>query len=192
MIICMSKQLISRQKASAGEPWHVFISGREAAYAPWLRDHGSLTKRIQQRCTQFRVLNVCDCLKTAIYDETALIAQPIRKQVYTREVFLLADNQPVVFAHTVVSPRHLRGAWQALQHLGNRPLAALLFAHPLVKREPLQYRQLKSSHPLYRRAMAELDFIPNKLWARRSLFTLNGAQLLVTEVFLPGILELGK
>jgi chorismate-pyruvate lyase len=31
---------------------------------------------------------------------------------------------------------------------------------------------------------------PHRLWARRSLFYLGDAPLLVTEVFLPGILQL--
>ena len=170
--------------------WLTFLPNIEAGYAPWLRDHGSLTRRIQQRCAQFGVRNVCDCLMTTAHDETALLGLPPQKKIYTREVFLLADNQPVVFAHSVVAPQHLRGAWQALQHLGSRPLAALLFAHPLVRRAPLHYRTLKPNHPLYRRAIVTLDTAPPKLWARRSLFTLHDATLLVTEVFLPDILLL--
>jgi len=114
------------------------------------------------------------------------------KKVYTREVFLLADKHPVVFAHSVVAPHHLHGAWHSLQHLGKRPLAALLFAHPLVHRAPLHYRTLKANHPLYRRAIITLDTPPPTLLARRSLFTLRGASLLVTEVFLPGVLKLTK
>ena len=170
--------------------WRAFLPDIETGYAPWLRDHGSLTRRIQQRCGKFSVRNVCDCLMTAAHDETALLGHSPRQKIYTREVFLLADNQPVVFAHSVVAPHHLRGAWQALQHLGNRPLAALLFAHPLVQRAPLHYRTLKPNHPLYRRATVTLDTPPPKLWARRSLFNLHGAPLLVTEVFLPEILLL--
>jgi chorismate--pyruvate lyase len=170
--------------------WHSFQPNIEPGYAPWLRDHGSLTRRIQQRCGEFSVRNVCDRLMTAAHDETALLVQPPRQKIYTREVFLLADNRPVVFAHSVVAPHHLRSAWQSLQHLGNRPLAALLFAHPLVQRAPLHYRTLKPNHPLYRRAIVTLDTPPSKLWARRSLFTLHGAPLLITEVFLPEILLL--
>jgi len=172
--------------------WHTFQPDIETGYVPWLRDHGSLTRRIQQRCSHFGVSNVCDCLMTAVHDETALLGLSSRQRIYTREVFLLADSQPVVFAHSVVSPRHLLGAWQSLQHLGNRPLAALLFAHPLVQRAPLHYRTLKPGHPLYRRAITALDSPPPKLLARRSLFTLYGAPLLVTEVFLPQILLLTK
>ena len=170
--------------------WQSFLPVTATGYVHWLRDHGSLTLRIQQRCSAFSVRNVRNCLATAAHDETALLGLPPRQKIYTREVFLCADGKPVVFAHSVVAPQHLRGAWQALQHLGQRPLGALLFAHPLVQRAPLHYRTLKPNHPLYRRAAVALDAPPGKLWARRSLFSLHGAPLLVTEVFLPEILLL--
>jgi hypothetical protein len=74
--------------------------------------------------------------------------------------------------------------------LGNRSLGTLLFTHPLVKRHPLYFKALQPHHPLYQSATAALDELPSRLWARRSLFTLRGAPLLVTEVFLPEILKL--
>lgn len=170
--------------------WSSSSTGCASSLAPWLRDHGSLTLRIRRHSTDFRVHNVFDGLATAAHDETALLGIPARQRIYTREVFLIADGRPVVFAHSVVEARHLRGAWQPLQHLGNRSLGSLLFTHPLVRRKPLHFRALKPGHPLYRRASAALDATPAVLWARRSLFTLHAAPLLVTEVFLPNVLGL--
>ena len=174
--------------------WLSFIPGIDTGYAPWLRDHGSLTRRIQQRCKVFTVRNLHAGLSMANRDETALLNIPRPQHIYTRNVFLYADGRPVVFAHSVVAAHHLRHAWHALQHLGNRPLGALLFSHPLVQRAPLRYKSLKPEHPLYRQAVSVMDTKPRRLWARRSVFSLQGASLLVTEVFLPEILklELGK
>ncbi|BBJ24119.1 chorismate--pyruvate lyase family protein [Candidatus Nitrotoga sp. AM1P] len=174
------------------ESWRTFLPGIEAGYAPWLRTDGSLTLRIQQRCENFSVCNVHNRLTTAIYDETALLGLPAQQKIYTREVFLHADGKPVVFAHSVVAAEHLCGAWHALRNLGNRPLGALLFTHPLVRRSVLHFHALKPNHPLYRRAAIALDTPPQKLWARRSLFILRNAPLLVTEIFLPDILALKK
>lgn len=179
MITCMPDQY-----------WQSFLPVTAAGYAHWLRDHGSLTLRIQQRSAAFSVRNVRNCLATAAHDEIALLGLPPRQKIYTREVFLYADGMPVVFAHSVTAAQHLRGAWQSLQHIGQRPLGALLFSHPLVQRAPLHYQALKPKHPLYRRAAVTLDAPPDKLWARRSLFSLHDAPLLVTEVFLPEILLL--
>ena len=174
------------------ESWHTFLPDIEAGYAPWLHAKGSLTLRIQQRCDHFNVCTVHNRLATAVYDESVLLGLPARQKIYTREVFLHADGNPVVFAHSVVAARHLCGAWRALRNLGNRPLGALLFAHPLVQRSALHFHALKPDHPLYRRATVALDAPPHKLWARRSLFILNSAPLLVTEIFLPDILALKK
>jgi len=172
--------------------WQSFLPVTATDHVHWLRDHGSLTLRIQQRCAAFSVHNVHNCLATAAHDETVLLGLPLRQKIYTREVFLYADGMPVIFAHSVVAPQHLRGAWYALRRLGNHPLGALLFAHPLVERAPLHYKALKPHHALYHRAAAVLDTVPGHLWARRSLFSLHGAPLLVTEVFLPDILKLQK
>lgn len=172
--------------------WLSFVPDIEPGYAHWLHDHGSLTRRIQHRCDSFNVHNVYAGLSVANTDEIALlnISRPL--QVYTRNVFLCADGRPVVFAHSVVAARHLQHAWHALRHLGSRPLGALLFSHPLVQRAPLRYKSLKPDHPLYRQAASVMEEKPPRLWARRSVFTLYGASLLVTEVFLPQILELGQ
>lgn len=170
--------------------WHGAVLGCDAGLAPWLRDHGSLTQRIQQRCERFAVQQVTSGLARIALDESALLGVAPQHLAYTREVYLYANDQPVVFAHSACAHRHLRGAWSAVRSLGNRPLGALLFAHPLVERKPLHYKALCSTHPLYQRAATVLSDPPDRLWARRSLFTLHGAPLLVTEVFLPEILKL--
>jgi chorismate lyase len=170
--------------------WLKFIPQIDAGYAPWLRDHGSLTRRIQQRCTTFKVLNMYTGLSMVTQDEIAPLKVLRPQHIYTRNVFLYADDKPVVFAHSVVAAHHLNHAWHDVQHMGNRPLGALLFSHPLVQRAPLRFKALQPAHPLYRQAASVLEVQPARLWARRSVFTLQGASLLVTEVFLPDILKL--
>ena len=170
--------------------WNGDALGCEPALAPWLRDHGSLTLRIQQRCTHFVVDKLHTGLARIAPDESALLGIAPQQLAYTREVFLYADDQPVVFAHSALAPEHLRSAWSAVRTLGNKPLGALLFAHPLVERKPLHYKALRNTHLLYQRAASVLGDSPPRLWARRSLFYLHDAPLLVTEVFLPGILLL--
>lgn len=164
--------------------------GCETGIAPWLHDHGSLTLRIQQRCGRFAVQGVRSGLARIAFDEAALLGIAPHQFAWSREVFLYADDQPVVFAHSTCARQHLRGAWSSIRALGNRPLGAVLFAHPLVERQPLHYKALHAHHPLYRSAAAALDIAPDRLWARRSLFYLHDAPLLVTEVFLPEILKL--
>lgn len=169
--------------------WNGSTIGCETALALWLHDHGSLTQRIRQRCENFSVRPMNSSLARVAYDEAALLGLAPHRLAYSREVFLYADGKPVVFAHSTCAAKDLRGAWQAMRGLGNRSLGTLLFTHPLVKRQSLHYKALRYPHPLYKNA-AVLGAPPQRLWARRSLFTLQGAPLLVTEVFLPEILEL--
>ena len=89
-----------------------------------------------------------------------------------------------------VLPRaSLSGAWQDLGKLGNKPLGTALFANPKIKRTPLEYKKLSRNHTLYQRATQHLINKPSYLWARRSVFSLNCATILVTEVFLPQLLS---
>jgi len=172
--------------------WQNLLLGSTASYAPWLRDHGSLTRRIQQRCQQFSVQPVRSGLARVAFDEASTLGFANDRLAFSREVFLFADGKPVVFAHSACAERDSRGAWHAIRGLGNRSLGTLLFTHPLVKRHPLHYKKLQPQHPLYRSACAGLSIAPQFLWARRSLFYLKDAPLLVTEVFLPGILQLNE
>ena len=171
--------------------WNGSALGADAGLLPWLRDHGSLTQRIVQRCEQFSVRNVKDGLARIAPDESTLLGIAPQQLAWSREVFLCAEGQPVVFAHSACAARHLQGVWQAVRSMGNKPLGALLFSHPQVVRQPLHYKALHPRHPLYRHAAAVLPAPPDRLWARRSLFHLHNAPLLVTEVFLPAIHELG-
>ena len=154
---------------------------------PWLTDESSLTARIAARCGALgvRVLRVGRMLPNE--DERRLIGLARGQLAWLREVLLLADGQPVVFAHTVLAPRHLRGPWRMAAGVGGRPLGAALFANPKIVRGALHCERLTADHPLHRRAETALGARLPTLWARRSRFLNRGRPLLVTEVFLPGI-----
>ncbi len=159
------------------------------ALQSWLIDTGSLTARLQLRYSQFAVKPVTVKYAKPVTDEATLLHLSAHKSALIREVLLMGDNQPVVFAHSVLPRASLRGAWNGLGRLGNKPLGAALFANPKVKRTPLEYKKLSPNHALYKCATAHLIIKPANLWARRSIFSLNCARILVTEIFLPQLLE---
>ena len=155
----------------------------------WLIDTGSLTTRLQLRYSHFAVKPVAVKYAKPIADESALLYLPTYKTALIREVLLMGNHQAVVFAHSVLPRISLRGSWNGLGRLGNKPLGAMLFANPKVKRTPLSYKKLSPHHKLYQHATAHLSLKPTHLWARRSIFSLNCARILVTEIFLPKLLE---
>ncbi|MGZ8252012.1 MAG: chorismate--pyruvate lyase family protein [Methylophilaceae bacterium] len=160
------------------------------AYRSWLIDKGSLTKRLQLRTSDFAVTPTKLENAKPPCDEAWLLYMHSKQTALLREVHLCCEKRPVVFAHSVLPYKSLRGSWQGLSRLGNRSLGTTLFADARVMRTPLEYRKLAKHHALYRRAVADLESAPSALWARRSVFRLRHAVILVTEVFLPGVLAL--
>lgn len=162
------------------------MSGR---YHDWLINRGSLTARLQQRYKQFGVKTVS--LKSAkpLIDEAKPLHISSHQLALIREVLLMDGQQAVVFAHSVLPRCSLRGRWLGLSGLGNKPLGATLFANPQVSRTPLHYKKLSPHHGLYQKAVKHLMEKPASLWARRSVFNLGCASIMVTEVFLPQLLK---
>lgn len=170
--------------------WQPLPTCGDARLRRWLVDRGSLTRRIQLRCSAFRLDVISQRMASARPDEAAIIGLKPGLRCLQREVTLNCGPHPVIFAHSVAPFRTLKGPWRMLGGLGARPLGAALFADPCVQRHPLHFRQVGVHHALYRRAAGLIGALPPTLWARRSLFVLANAPLLVTEVFLPAILAL--
>jgi chorismate--pyruvate lyase len=171
----------------------------------WLTDRGSLTRRLKAHCPDFRVRPLATGLARPNADEHKLLLLRPGSLAYVREVLLSCHGKPVVFAHSVLPRSGLRGGWNGITRLGARPLGEALFNDHRIKRESLAYLRLSPHHALFHAARPHHAFgVPARgtpqdarpagglgaaqpMWARRSVFSLNGHPLLVTEVFLPGI-----
>ncbi|KAB2966419.1 MAG: chorismate lyase [Zoogloea sp.] len=157
----------------------------------WLADDSSLTARIRSRCGRFALQVVSQGKGRVLPDEMAALGIHRHGNLWQREVLLIADGKAVVFARSLVAATTIPAAWHLLHGLGGRPLAAVLFDDPRVRRSPLEAARLDARDPRWHRAAAaarSTDLPP--LWARRSAFRRDGAPLLVTEVFLPAIRNL--
>ena len=150
----------------------------------WLTSRGSLTARIKAHVANFNLVRLKQLPQLPHTDERYEIGLRRRARAIVREVLLRDSERILVFAHSLVTPRDLRGAWRGLSRLGSRPLAKMLFSDPTVVRLPMEYRKIDVRHPLYRRAQQVAPFAATGVWARRSVFLKQGRPLLVTEVFL--------
>jgi chorismate--pyruvate lyase len=171
--------------------WKRLAPSHPDPWRAWLTWRGSLTWRIVARSERFRVQRIQQHMRVPNEDEYRALGRPSHKRALVREVILLADERPVVLAHSIAARADLFGVWRSLRGLGNRPLAEALFSDPLVTRAPLEFMRVDSRHPLWRRAQHVFGREFPVLWARRSLFRKHGRPLMVTEMFLPEILELG-
>ncbi|MBI2310906.1 MAG: chorismate lyase [Betaproteobacteria bacterium] len=172
--------------------WRPRLSSATLPYRAWLLRPGSLTRHIQSDCGQFSVQPLRQRPMQPNRDERRLLGLREGERAMVREVLLRCGTVPVVFAHSVLPMEYLRGEWRAFGALGDQSLGAALFADPAIRRAALHFRPLGRQHALYRSASAALDAPPGRLWARRSIFRLREKRILVTEVFLPEILNLGS
>lgn len=159
----------------------------------WLTDRMSLTKKLIAHGTEFRVQHLNQVHALCLKDEVAMIGLTRIMRIRQREVLLLSDGRPLVFAHTVVPLDATASDWPFFGTLGERSLGTTLFGDPLVSRGALQFARLEADHPLAKRARlaTKIEAGPAPLFARRCLFRRKAGCLLVTEVFLPGIAAVG-
>jgi chorismate--pyruvate lyase len=156
----------------------------------WLMDTGSLTRRIKQHCQGCFRVHVLDqgwgypCL-----DERLVLSIPARQRVIIRQVLLVCDGKPWVFARTIIPVSTLQGPQRRLQFLGDRPLGAYLFSDPSMRRGSVELACITNQHTLYMPAASGIKIKPEKIWGRRSVFHVNNKPLLVCEMFLPDLLK---
>lgn len=188
----MSKQ--NQHLGFRGEPIWVLrsrmrMAGVPAIVRPWLVDEGSLTRRLTQACAdRFHVEVLYQGWQRPMINEAMRLGLPLQQQALIRMVLLYCGNIPRVFARTVIPYSTLRGPLRFLSRLGNRPLGAVLFADPGIQREEMELAQMDRRHSLFHMAMQGSQNLVDEIWGRRSVFQLQGARLLVNEIFLPEIL----
>ena len=179
--------------------WHreAGAVGADPAMRDWLATKGSLTARLVAASPAFRVRRLHQKVALCSLEEAAPIGLPRRERVWEREVLLCCEGVPVVFGHTVVPMSATASDWPLFSALGERSLGSTLFYDPLVKRGPLEFARLRSGHPLLARLRAELgncvgadDLDDHIFHARRCVYRRHQGLLMVTEVFLPAVLNL--
>lgn len=140
----------------------------------WLRDAGSLTRRLQQ-LGRFSVRPTHQQIEPPRPEEMRLLRLRFRQRSLIREVILSVNGEPVVYARSVLPLHSLRGANRVLGHMARRSLGAELFKRPRAERRQIWAARLPGA------------IVPGgeAAWGRQSLFLKRGHPLLVAEVFLP-------
>jgi chorismate--pyruvate lyase len=157
-----------------------------AGLISWIFDTPSLTQRIQRLCNgNFKVRVLSQEWQRPMFNERLMLGMRDGEYGMVRQVQLLCNRQPWVFARTVIPVRTLSGAQRRLAHLGDKPLGALLFADKSVRRGRMQVAHITPGQAIYDIATKDLRTSPAAIWGRRSVFYRNAKPLLVSEIFLP-------
>lgn len=150
-----------------------------ASLADWLFDTGSLTRRLTALSAgRFAVTPLKEGWQTLRDDECIALEVASGSEGWVREVYLLGEEQPWVFARSVAAREALEGFASVLAELGCRPLGELLFSDAAFERGPIQATRYP---PLWLPAAVRRA----GLWGRRSCFHHEALRVLVAEVFLP-------
>lgn len=156
--------------------------------ARWLFDATSLTARIIDACSgQFRVEVISQGWQRPMLNEEQCLKIRAGRHALIRQVYLYCDDKPWVFARTVIPHTTLHGKEKHLAHLHNKPLGAVLFAEPTMRRSEVEVAEIHPGQRLFHTATAGLNYDPATIWGRRSVFYLHNKPLLVSEIFLPDI-----
>lgn len=156
-----------------------------AALVEWLTNPESLTAALVAKSQgQFQVRVLRQCLAVPKLHERKILGMKRPARALIREVILMGQGEPWVFARSVLPLSSLTGRLRHLRKQGTRPLGAFLFSQPNLARGPLTIAAI-SANQAY---LPELLYGANPaalLWGRRSVFSVDAKPLLVSEVFLP-------
>lgn len=139
----------------------------------WLMESGSLTARLKAQPGAFSLELIQQCHTQ--FPQHAMMPWSAEHGV-VREISMSLDGLPQVFAQSFL-PQSTIEAFAPLATLGQMPLGEYIFQQPALTKHWLQFAWFEM-----------LSLTPNltvqQVWARRSLYALQGHQFLVQEVFL--------
>ena len=159
---------------------------------PFLYHEGSLTRFIQQHCSGlFNLELISEEWQQPIMNEADLLSLTDNDTAFIRKVFLKDDEQVLVYARSVIPEGTLSGNNRRLLEMGEQPLGDFLFNDDSTYRDVMRYAKIPVDCELHTEATKGSD-ITSELWGRQSLFYIEQKPLLVTEIFLPAILECNK
>lgn len=155
----------------------------------WVTSRASLTSKLRsltqhniQHQLQHQAWGQCEP------DEAALLNIGPMTQTWLRHINWTLKNQTWVSARVVIPKTTLQAMPEDLTQLKSEPLGDFLFQRTTSRRNPFQYAELPTTHPLFKQAQLTAP-VPPHLVARRSCFLIDTFPLLVVEAFTPHLLE---
>ena len=149
----------------------------------WLLDTGSLTERLQTQCTSFHLTLIGQQqaeMSPEEFQRVCTFQQQLNPREWqVREVILWGDNQPWVFARSIIPQRLCESDFV---NLNTQPLGQLIFNDKRFKRMPFEITHMRANKSF----LAQLHILSDiDLWGRRSAFSFENLKMTVSEVFLP-------
>ncbi|MEM5509308.1 chorismate lyase [Pseudoalteromonas sp. AS71] len=158
-----------------------YVSDLSPLEQEWLFEPNSLTAKLKSKSQIFSVRVLSEQLFTLSLEQKLLL-NSAAKTAINREVLLLCDNKPMVYAQSWL-PKN--DSSNPLHNMGERPLGDVIFQDPALNRTDIEIAYFDAKHPV-QQLVAKLNLPEKNLLGRRSVFSLKEYKFLVCEVFLPG------
>lgn len=159
------------------------------AIQQWLKTTTSLTEKLRHICPELEVMVLSETYETPMLSETQQLGLANNEKAWVRCVVLRCQQRHLIYARTVIPNMNPNNPWQELQDLGNKPLGEILFEMPSIQRSSFEFSKNKlQDWPHLNETIAQNE-MNNTSFARRSVFVQKQAPLLLTEVFLPTLLN---
>ena len=139
----------------------------------WLTETGPITNRIKSNGT-FKLELIKDEVGTVNRIDANFLGEDLG-EIKIREVLLLSNNKPKVFARSLIPNRTIEKGLSELGELGSKPLGDILFEKEIFKKIETVFAKFSESGNLY--------------WGRKSKYLVKVYPLSVMEIFLLPINE---
>lgn len=157
----------------------------------WLTHPGSFMERLKEHgVSDARIEVIGEKWLHPAADEAALLNLPEDALAWIREVVIFDEKNTYMYARTIIPSQTLTGKLRQLQQLNSQSLGSLLFKLPEMKRSEFEFMTIKPESAWHRKISQNTDLAAVEIDGRRSLFSMKKKQLLLTEFYLPGVLEL--
>ena len=134
----------------------------------WLIEKGPITKRIKSK-ESFK-LNLIKDEISAVDDSEKKFLEETSDNIKVREVILLGNNIPRVYAKSLIPIRTIENGFSRLGELGTKPLGDILFEKEIFKKTNVVYAQFQDQDSIF--------------WGRKTKYIVKNMPLSVMEVFL--------
>lgn len=134
----------------------------------WLLELGPITERIKANGS-FKLDLIKDELGVVNELDSDFLGKNIG-EIKIREVLLLSDNNPCVFARSLIPINTIKKGLSKLGELGTKPLGDILFEKEIFVKVETIFAKFSQSENLY--------------WGRKSKYLAKGYPLSVMEIFL--------
>jgi len=134
----------------------------------WLNESGSITSRIKS-FSDFKLKLLRDGPGEVDSADDDLIISNY-KENNIREVLLYSDEEPLIYAKSIIPLETIRLGLGALGNLKENPLGDILFSNPEIKKKYMLFAKFESNKRIF--------------YGRKGIYTVKGYPFSVCEIFL--------